>query len=269
MTAMTLIETTHRPAAPTNGRTSHPASPPTRSASPRSLLAPLDADAKPARRAPCPSLFHQPALVVLGRDDRGRPHASWFDETEVKAATAAARVMGMAALAVSGEAQMVLANRLPHGRLFASGKAFVPFVKEETFEALATHLPEGAFEAAGDDATDAKADEAGSGDTDDGDAGEDEIGSEGDEETGESAGNGDGGEAEATRPEGHRPADWSRIAVGSLVLATEGGDDGWYESIVESVRKGDVMLLRWRDWPDLPRFTRKRHQLGLLPPLRS
>lgn len=268
MTAMTSIETAPRPAAPMKGRTSRPASP-------RSLPAAPDADAKAARRAPCPSLFHQPALVVLGRDDRGKPHASWFDETEVKAATAAARVMGMAALAVSGEAQMVLANRLPHGRLFASGKAFVPFVKEDIFEALVAHLPDGALEEAQAAlAADQAADEAGSDDDagsgNDGDA--DEGGSEGEDhpdggdDLGESV---DDGDAEVTRPEGHRPADWSRIAAGSLVLATEGGDDGWYESIVESVRKGDVMLLRWRDWPDLPRFTRKRNQLGLLPPLRS
>lgn len=209
------------------------------------------------RRAPMPSLFHQPAVVVLGRDDRGKPHASWFDEPGAKVATQAALLMGMHALAVSGDALTALATRLPQGRLFASGKAFVPFVKEATYEALAAHLPESAEGLA------AEADSDG-----DGSSGDDGTGA-GDDGSSNGSGSGDGsdgGDGASPSPEGRRPTDWSQIEVGSIVLATEGGSDGWYESVVESMRKGDVILLRWRDWPDLPRFTRKRSALALLPP---
>ena len=207
----------------------------------------------PQRRpAPVPSLLHRPTVVLLGRDDSGKPHASWFDEAQQKQATHAATVMGMQALSVANDEIRQLADRLPQGRVFASGRAFVPFVKATLFDELAAHLPEGALPvpAQGDRpartaATASAAKRTAS-------------------QSGDAPSNDDGPNDETTN-EGHRPEDWSKIAVGSVVLATEGPDHGWYESVVETEQEPGLFLLRWRDWPDLPRFARKRNELGLLP----
>jgi hypothetical protein len=58
---------------------------------------------------------------------------------------------------------------------------------------------------------------------------------------------------------------WNDIGVGSIVLATEGPQEGWFESVVLRA-ENDVFILRWRDWPRLPTFTRRTWQIGLLPP---
>ena len=62
------------------------------------------------------------------------------------------------------------------------------------------------------------------------------------------------------------PGTWEVIKPGALVLATEGHAEGWYESLVVATRADDRFLLRWRDWPDEPEFTRRREELALLHP---
>jgi hypothetical protein len=61
------------------------------------------------------------------------------------------------------------------------------------------------------------------------------------------------------------PETWDDIGVGSIVLATEGPQEGWFESIVLRA-EDDLFTLKWRDWPRLPTFTRRTWQIGLLPP---
>jgi hypothetical protein len=53
--------------------------------------------------------------------------------------------------------------------------------------------------------------------------------------------------------------------VDDLVVAYQGQEDGWYESIVVQV-DGDMLTLRWRDYPRERRFTRHRNRVGLLYP---
>jgi hypothetical protein len=48
-------------------------------------------------------------------------------------------------------------------------------------------------------------------------------------------------------------------------LASSGPEDGWWESVVLEA-KADLFTLKWRDWPDLPSFVRRRWQLALLHP---
>jgi hypothetical protein len=63
------------------------------------------------------------------------------------------------------------------------------------------------------------------------------------------------------------PADDARssdeIASGNLVLAHESPADGWWEAIVID-RKADVFTLRYRDYPDLPKFVRHRSAIALM-----
>jgi hypothetical protein len=77
-----------------------------------------------------------PTLIVFGLDETRRPHASTFPAHEAELAEKAAGLMGMAALRLATDAQKALAAKLPKGRVFASGRAFVPFVRAELYEAI-------------------------------------------------------------------------------------------------------------------------------------
>src|SRR4051812_26319016 len=77
------------------------------------------------------------ALVVFGRDNAGKPHASRFDASEAELAEKAAGLMGMQVMRPENDEQRVLAAKLPKGRVFASGRAFVPFIKAAIYGPLA------------------------------------------------------------------------------------------------------------------------------------
>jgi len=49
--------------------------------------------------------------------------------------------MEFVVLAVKSEAMAELAEKLPRGKLFTSGKAFVPFVGRQLFDTLVAYLP--------------------------------------------------------------------------------------------------------------------------------
>ena len=149
------------------------------------------------------------ALVVFGRDEAGKPHASAFDSSEADLAEKAAGLMGMHVLRVETDEQRDLAAKLPRGRVFASGRAFVPFVKAGLYEALAALV----------------------------------------------------------QPENEQaPPSWEAITLGSVVLATTGPMDGWYEAVVIQAKGEDLFTLRWRDYPDEGTVVRRRKHLALLHP---
>ncbi|MCC0809027.1 hypothetical protein FPV16_22965 [Methylobacterium sp. W2] len=184
-----------------------------------------------------------PGLILFGRDERQRPHASRFAAGERAEAERAAGLMGMHVLEISDDTQHSLAAGLPKGRLFGSGKAFVPFVKAEVFDRLvaAVGLPDVAvpIRAAGKAASAPPGSGGGAGDA--------------------SSAGGPGGRFKA-------PADWPAIERGCLVLACAGPQEGWFEAIIMYTKADDAFELQWRDWPDDPLITRHRSELGLLPP---
>ncbi len=77
-----------------------------------------------------------PALVVFGVDKSGKPHAAWFGVTDVRLATKAADTIGFRTFVLCDEAQRAATADLPQGRVFGSGRAFVPFVAREVYERL-------------------------------------------------------------------------------------------------------------------------------------
>ena len=54
------------------------------------------------------------------------------------------------------------------------------------------------------------------------------------------------------------PRTWDEIAPGHLVIAQEALEYGWWEAIVIA-RNGDMLTLRFRDYPKLPKFVRHRN----------
>lgn len=178
-------------------------------------------------------VLEQASVIVFGRDGN-KARASWFPGEQSSAAERAADMMGMNALKISNDDVRQLATKMPKGRLFDSGKAFVPFVQAAVCEQLVTHL-----------------------------AGPEKIRPR----VVASAEDDNGGETGGFKPGNvspkHFPKDWSDLKVGSLVLATEGDGEGWYESVVVAV-KDRQLTLRWRDYPAEPNFTRPPERLALL-----
>ena len=78
----------------------------------------------------------EPSLVVFGRDDAGKPRASWFDAGSAGLAAKAADLMKMRVLRVETEEQKAVARQLAPGRVFASGRAFTPFARAAVFSQL-------------------------------------------------------------------------------------------------------------------------------------
>lgn len=188
-----------------------------------------------------------PALVVLGRDDTNKAHAAWFDGTEAEAATAAAKLMGMMALPLTNDEVRALADRLPHGKIFGSGKAFVPFTKQALFDALIAHVP------VAEQVRPLRLVKAES---------------EGDALVPP--------EPALTKPSTKNraeavtmPTDWTNIIPGSVVLITEDRMEGWFEAVVVSSKPNDSFECRWLHYPDLPNVLRQRVHLALLHPAGS
>lgn len=187
------------------------------------------------------------ALVLFGLDERGKAHAAWLAEDNAEAGAAAAEVMGMFALPVEDDAVQALARQVPQGKIFASGRAFVPFVKASLYDALAAHLPEDQREAA-----------------------RQPVRASGGKVSSNSyavaSGAADGRRPGPASVQHDFPEDWSKIKVGSVVLASEGREDGWYEADVIEALPDNRYKLRWHDSPDLPTFERSLMEIALLHP---
>jgi hypothetical protein len=195
-------------------------------------------------------LNEKPTLVVFGRDAAGKAHASSFTADEAKLAQKAAELMKLRLLPVRTEAEQALAARVPRGRVFASGKAFVPFIKPSLFLELQTaavnsgiqplNLPTSPRQANVATPTPIALAPASS--------------SESSKSTSLSA--------------AKQPCGWADIEVGATVLTMDPPNPDWYEAEVIAIQSGDLFTLRWRDWPELPPVVRRRVQLALMHPAR-
>lgn len=182
---------------------------------------------------PTPSISLPCPVIILGRDDNGRLHASFFPATDTRAAEKAAELMGMAALKVEGDELRAFLSRLPQGKLFDSGKAFVPFVKQDVYQAIAAHLSDEERERL---------------------------------EQPRVVPEKPAPEAEYPVPPKTMPESWDKLTVGSLVLATEGPLEGWFEATVVKIDGDAGLRLTWRDYLDMPPFTRRADQVALIHP---
>lgn len=188
------------------------------------------------------------ALVVFGRDDNGKAHASRFDAASAELAEKAAGLMGMHAMRVDSDEGRAAALALPLGRVFGSGRAFVPFVKAAVYERLKA-LAGVSAESEPSAPKRRRAVAAAVGD----EPGVTEPG----EASGETA-------LDADPPS--LPADFRAIGPGSLVLAPENDKSSWYPAIVVRAKDDHRWVLKWRDYDDWPTFVRKRDDIGLINP---
>ena len=149
-----------------------------------------------------------PALILFGRDDAGKPRASWFDALSADLARKAADLMKMRVLPVETEEQKELARQLKPGRVFENGRAFTPFARREVFSKVVE------FAQGPDTSTGMMANEA------------TENASNGQDASAQSSG---GASMSSAVSAPKSPEDWDQIGVGSVVLA-EDDRDGWWRT---------------------------------------
>src|SRR5580704_12891147 len=84
-------------------------------------------------------------LVVLGTGTDDKPHASRFAACDAPLVVRAAELMGFHMIEVASDHDELytIAEKLPLGKIFASGRAFVPFVRRAAFDKLATLVTAG------------------------------------------------------------------------------------------------------------------------------
>src|SRR3954454_24556953 len=163
-----------------------------------------------------------PILILLGLDMGGRSHASRFAQTEAALVKHAAELMGYHVINIGPENSELygIAERLPAGKIFATGRGFCPYIARPAFDKLAALV-------AGGITIEQRADAGG-------------------EPVFPHAGMYTTAALEAA------DALWAKIEVGSIVLVSHVGQPGWSESRVIGI-KGDNLTLRWADdWSTEP-----------------
>jgi len=81
-----------------------------------------------------------PDLIVLGLGEAGRPQAARFPASQSDLATKAAKAMNLVVGKADGAALAELAEKLPTGRLYATGRGFVPPVRQNLYDKLVEQL---------------------------------------------------------------------------------------------------------------------------------
>jgi hypothetical protein len=173
----------------------------------------------------CPS-----PVVLFGIDSRGKPKGARFGREHASLAIKAATQLQLNVLASNDPKVAEIAARLPVGRVHATGRTFVPFIRRDLYDKLVAAAPNGNL---GQPLTPPS---------------------------------GTTGGAAGSRPPGsspNLPRSWREIGLGDLVVAQEEDPtDGWYEAVVIEVN-GDMLTLRWRDYPRERKIVRHRLRVGL------
>jgi hypothetical protein len=159
-------------------------------------------------------------LIALGFDEHQKPRGARFEGADANLVTKAAQLMELNVYEPKTKELAELAKKLPIGRLYANGKAFVANIRQSLYSQIIVALaPEpGAAVSIQQD----------------------------------------------TPPVASGlPKNWDDIAPGHLVIAQESLEHGWWEAIVIA-RNGDMLSLRFRDFPKLPKFVRHRAAVALV-----
>jgi hypothetical protein len=164
-------------------------------------------------------------LLVLGFDEQQKPCGARFVDAKPELVAKAAQLMGLKVYKPSSPEAAEVAKKLPVGQLYATGRAFVPHVRQSLYSEVIVALAAEPRQAA--------------------------VGPDDDP---------------ASTPVARGlPRSWDEIAPGHLVIAQESLANGWWEAIVLD-RKDDMLTLRFRDYPRLPKFFRHSTAVALMSP---
>jgi hypothetical protein len=166
------------------------------------------------------------AIVLFGLSDDGKPQAGLFSEAQAALAKKAAKQLGLTALTVSTTDLAAIKGKIPTGRLYANRRSFIPAARRDVHQKLLEF---------------ARATGAGA------------------------KGQGSASDGKPPSPPAGFPKDWDSIEPGHQVLAQASLAEGWWETIVVA-REGDMLTLKWRDYPREPQFRMHRTQVALQQP---
>jgi len=178
---------------------------------------------------------------VLGFDNKGKPRGARFAEYNERVLNFVSDLM-LTSVYPASAAFTEVAMKLPPGRIYASGKAFIPPIKRDLVEKLAHVL-----NVPGDDSKTFKlAYPPG--------------------QTPEDEGHPEEAKIRTTSPVTYGlPRSWDSIQPGHVVLVHESPADGWWEATVQE-REDEILTLKFRDYPRQPKFQRHISQVALINP---
>jgi hypothetical protein len=159
--------------------------------------------------------------ILFGADEYAKPRAARFsafsaEDTALLAKAAAS--LHVRLVEVTNPDLTEVATKLPAGRLHASGKGLVPYIKGPLYlELIAAYLPDPDPPASPDPTPQ-------------------EI-----------------------------PGSWDEIEAGHVVIAKETSECGWWDAVVIE-RTGDLVTVRYRDYPGCPSMIRHRSAIALISP---
>lgn len=179
-------------------------------------------------------------LFVLGLDEAGKPRGARFKE-HLDRTVSIALDMKLTCIHPASTAFAELGMKLPQGRIYASGKAFVPNIRRDLYDKLNAILTQ-----PGDGSSILRLENSSNQPTADGDPAANNVPC-------------------ASPTIGGLPRSWESVGVGHMVLIHESPEDGWWEAVVVA-REDEVLTLRFRDYPKQPTFVRHLSAVALVNP---
>jgi hypothetical protein len=190
---------------------------------------------------------NSPQLFVYGLDEAAKPKGARFSISEMETVGPVIAAQKLQFFEGHTEELANLGMKLAVGRIYARGKSFIPNIKRDLYDQIQTEVVRSQKEFERSRAEQVAASLA--------------------------AREGDSGSVEATTdfpailpplPSG-LPQNWESIAVGNMVLADEGPGEGWWQAIVIA-RDNEILTLRYRDYPKVPKFERHISTIALINP---
>ena len=186
-----------------------------------------------------PKMVAEPdKLFVIGLDNAGKPRGARFAECKDNVVSAALDML-LTCVYPASAAFSQDGMKLPPGRVYASGKAFIPNIRKDLYDKLTAALAEPSD---GSQVLKLK------------------VPPDGNQESPPGA-----NDPEHSAMSFRLPRNWVTITPGDMVLIHESADEGWWEAIVVG-REGDLLTLKYRDSPKLPIFSRHIQAVALVNP---
>jgi hypothetical protein len=219
------------------------------------------------------TLTSQPALIVFREKDDKSLEAGWFTEADAGRAKADRSKPGLTTLENLSDRVRDFAVHLPTGCFEADGKLLLGVTDRATIDQLlalrAEERKAGAMEGQARPGQSKPAQPAATKITEPKAPSRGEAGATARPSSSGSKGVSNGQEKVRPSPTTAELVDtlWSKITIGSVVIAPEADrtEEGWWEAVVTE-KRGQVLTLRWRDFPRQRPITRKLSEVALAHP---
>ena len=186
-------------------------------------------------------------LFVYGLDEAGKPKGARFSMTEMETVFPVVTAQKLQSFEGNTEELANLGMKLAVGRIYARGKSFIPNIRRDLYDKIQAEVVRSQKEPERSGAEQVKASLAAP----------------------------EGGSGTVTAAidvpailpplTSGLPQNWESIAVGNMVLADEGPGEGFWQAIVIA-RDNEILTLRYRDYPKVPKFERHISTIALINP---